>query len=57
MSRKDWTDDKLISRLINNKTDKSRWDNISALRKRPGQELFDKCVELTKSNNPKIRKI
>lgn len=25
MSRKNWTDDKLIARLINNKTDKSRW--------------------------------
>lgn len=57
MSRKDWTDEKLTSRLINNKMDKSRWDNISALRKRPSQELFAKCVELTKSNNPKIRKI
>lgn len=55
MSRINWTDDKLLSRLINNKTDKSRWDNISALRKRPSQELFAKCVELTKSNNPKIR--
>lgn len=57
MSSINWTDDKLLSRLINNKTDKSRWDNISALRKRPSQELFAKCVELTKSNNPKIRKI
>jgi HEAT repeat protein len=57
MSRKNWTDDRLISRLINNKTDKSRWDNISALRKRPSQELFAKCSELTQSNNPKLRKI
>lgn len=57
MSRINWTDDKLISRLINNKTDKSRWDNISVLRKRPSQELFAKCVVLIKSNNPKIRKI
>ena len=57
MSRNNWTDDKLISRLINNKTDKSRWDNISALRKRPSEKLFVKCVELIKSNNPKIREI
>lgn len=57
MSRKNWTDDKLLSRLINNKTDKSRWDNISVLRKRPSAELFAKCSELTKSENPKIRKI
>ena len=42
---------------MNNKTDKSRWDNISTLRKRPSEELFSKCVELTKSDNTKIRKI
>lgn len=57
MSRKNWIDDKIIARLIENKTEKTRWDNISALRERPSQELFLKCVELTKSNNPKIRKI
>ncbi len=57
MSRKDWTDDKLISRLLNNKSDKSRWDNIRVLRSRPSEELFLKCVEFTKSNDTKIRKI
>ena len=57
MSRKSWADDKLISRLIDNKTEKTRWDNISALRSRPSQELFEKCVKLTESNNPKIRKL
>lgn len=57
MSRKNWTDDILIYRLINNKTDKSRWDNISELRNRPSEELFSKCRELTKSNNTKLRKI
>lgn len=57
MSRTNWTDDKSLSRLMKNKTDKSRWDNINVLRKRPSQELFEKCAELIKSNNPKIRKI
>ncbi|TAH30104.1 MAG: hypothetical protein EAZ06_04325 [Cytophagales bacterium] len=57
MSRENWTDDKLIFRLINNKTEKSRWDNISALRKRPSEELFFKCVELTKSKEAKGRSI
>ncbi len=57
MSRNNWTDDKLLSRLCNNKSDKSRWDNISVLRKRPSKELFFKCVELTKSKDPKIRSI
>ena len=57
MSRKDWTDDKLISRLLNNKSDKSRWDNIRVLRSRPSEEIFLKCVEFTKSSDTKIRKI
>ncbi len=57
MSRKNWTDDKLLSRLCNNKSDKSRWDNISVLRKRPNEDLFLKCVELTKSKEPKLRSI
>jgi hypothetical protein len=57
MSRNNWTDDKLLSRLCNNKSNKSRWENICVLRKRPSEELFLKCVELTKSDNPKIRKI
>jgi len=57
MSRKNWTDEKIISRLINNKTDKSRWENIRSLRQRPSEELFLKSVELTKSDNAKIRKI
>ncbi|MEN2401728.1 hypothetical protein GKZ90_0018210 [Flavobacterium sp. MC2016-06] len=57
MSRENWTDEKLLFKLINNKSDKSRWDNISVLRKRPSEELFTKCVELTKSEDPKIRSI
>ena len=57
MSRSNWSDDKLLSRLCNIKSNKSRWINISFLRKRPSQELFFKCVELTKSKDPKIRAI
>ncbi len=55
MSKINWTDDKLLSRLIHNKSDKSRWDNITILRKRPSEELFGKCLEFTKSNDPKVR--
>ncbi|ELR69317.1 hypothetical protein C900_05158 [Fulvivirga imtechensis AK7] len=57
MSRKNWTDDKLLLRLINNKSERTRWENISVLRKRPSEALFLKCVELTKSEDPKKRKI
>lgn len=57
MYRNTWDDDKLLSRLINNKSNKSRWDYISILRGRPSEELFLKCIELTKSINPKLREI
>lgn len=57
MSRKNWTDDKLLNRLINNRSDRTRWDNIGELRRRPSEELFLKCVELTKSKDSKIRSI
>ena len=57
MTRNNWTNEKLISRLCSQKSDKSRWDNISVLRKRPSEELFIMCVELTKSKNPKTRTI
>ncbi len=57
MGKINWTDDQLLSRLIHNKSDRSRWDKIAILRKRPSKELFGKCLEFTKSNDPKIRSI
>ena len=51
MSKVNWSDEKLISRLINYKTDKSRWETIRILRSRPSQDLFKKCVELINSND------
>lgn len=32
MGRKNWTDEKLFFRLVNNKSDKTYWDNIRELR-------------------------
>lgn len=57
MSKQNWTDEKLFFRLINNKTENSRWENIQILRSRPSETLFNNCFEFTKSNDPKIRKI
>ena len=53
MSKLNWSDEKLISRLINYKTDKSRWETIRILRSRPSKELFEKCIELINSNEQK----
>ncbi len=57
MDRKNWTTEKLFSRLLNNKSDRTYWDNISALRSRPDNEVFKKSSELTKSKNPNERNI
>lgn len=55
MRRNNWTDDKIMSRLLNNKTDKFRAEYISILRGRPGEGLFATCEALTKSSDPKSR--
>jgi HEAT repeat protein len=55
MNRREWTDDKLLTHLLNNKSDRTRWDNIRALRSRPSEELFLKCVDLVKSKKHKSR--
>lgn len=57
MSREDWTDEKLFFRLLNNKSGKTYWDNIRILRKRATREVFNRCVELTGSENPEARHI
>lgn len=57
MSRINCTDDKLLSRLFNNRSDAARWDNIRMLRGRPSEELFAKCVALAKSDDPKHKVI
>ena len=50
MSRKDWTNEKLFTRLLNNKSDKTYWQNIGELRSRPNSEVFATSIKLTKSN-------
>ncbi len=53
MSREKWTSDKIFTRLLNNKTQKTYWENISELRKRPNQDVFEKAYEFAKSKNNK----
>jgi len=57
MTRKDWTDEKLFYRLLNNKSKRTYWDNITALRHRPTREVFNRCVELINNGDVKSREI
>lgn len=50
MSRRDWTDDKLFSRLLNYRSDKTYWDNIRELRSRANRKVFQKSFDLAKSD-------
>ncbi|MES2774915.1 MAG: hypothetical protein V4722_12060 [Bacteroidota bacterium] len=49
MSRKNWTDDKLFFRLLNNKTDTTYWGNISELWSRTNEAVFKRSADLAKS--------
>lgn len=55
MNKEQWTDEKLFSRLRNNKSQKSYWDYISILRNRPTKEVFEKSVQLIKNEKHKER--
>jgi hypothetical protein len=55
MSRKNWTDEKLFFRLVNNKSDKTYWENIRELRSRANPNIFNTCVKLIKSSRPQER--
>lgn len=57
MSRKNWTSEKIFNRLLTNKTSKTTWDNISELRRRPNQEVFDRAYGFAKSDIDKHIKI
>lgn len=57
MGRKSWSNDKLLYRLITNKSNKTYWLNISELRKRASPALFEQCILLTKSDVQKERMI
>lgn len=49
MSRKKWTSEKIFTRLLNNKTQKTFWENIRELRKRPNKEVYNRAFKLAKS--------
>lgn len=49
--RSTWSSDKIFSRLVNNKTSKTYWANISELRNRPNEYVFNKAFEFATSDN------
>lgn len=53
MSRKDWTSNKIFTRLLENKTRKTYWHTIHELRQRPNQEVFNRAYQLAKSEKDK----
>ena len=53
MSRKNWTSEKIFTRLLNNKTQKTFWDNVGELRKRPNKEVYNRAFKLANSASEK----
>ena len=53
MGRKNWTSEKIFDRLVNNKSQKTYWNNISELRKRANEDVYDQAFKLAKSERDK----
>ena len=53
MTRKKWTSEKIFTRLLNNKTQKTFWDNIHELRKRPNKKVYNQAFKLANSKTEK----
>lgn len=53
MARENWKSEKIFNRLVNNKSQKTYWNNISELRKRATEEIYDQAYELAKSESDK----
>lgn len=49
MGRENWTSEKIFERLVNNKSEKTYWNNISELRKRANDKVYNKACEFAKS--------
>ena len=53
MNRKNWTSEKIFTRLLNNKTQKTFWENVRELRKRPNEEVYNQAFKLADSESEK----
>ncbi len=53
MSRKKWTSEKIFTRLLNNKTQKTFWENVRELRKRPNKEVYNQAFKFANSESEK----
>lgn len=53
MGIENWTSEKIFDRLVNNKSQKTYWNNILKLRKRATEKIYDQAFKLAKSENDK----
>ncbi len=50
MGRENWTSEKIFDRLVNNKSEKTYWNNISELQQRANENVFNQAYEFAKSH-------
>lgn len=53
MARENWTSEKVFTRLLNNKTQKTFWENIRELRQRPNTAVYNQAYKLAESESDK----
>jgi hypothetical protein len=57
MARHNWSNEKLMQRILDGTSEKARWLNIRVLRSRTDREIFDWAVKLLKSGNGRKQSI
>uniref|UniRef100_UPI00404A8B78 hypothetical protein n=1 Tax=Flavobacterium sp. TaxID=239 RepID=UPI00404A8B78 len=53
MGRKNWTNEKIFDRLVHNNSQQTYWNNISELRKRATEEVYNQAFKFVKSDSDK----
>ncbi|WPV64047.1 hypothetical protein [Chitinophaga sp. LS1] len=57
MRRKDFTAEELLTRVLNNKSQKTYWDNVRELYRRGGEETFKRCYQLVKTGTDREKEV
>lgn len=55
MTKKNWTSEKLFTRLLTYKSETAHWDTIRELRSRAGKDIFEKACQLIRSTKVQER--
>lgn len=57
MRRKDFTEEELLTRVFNSKSQKAYWLNVQELYRRGGERTFTRCYQLVKTGSDREKEM